>query len=70
MNFLRKFATYIPIAKARGFTAHWVNKDKSIAQTISERTDYIKNPDKTTDNTIAVSAAYIKNPGKTRAVSL
>jgi hypothetical protein len=26
LNFLRKFVPYIPIAKARGFTAHSVNK--------------------------------------------
>lgn len=42
-----------------------VNKGKTIAQTISDRTDYVKNPDKTIAQVITGQTDYIKNPDKT-----
>ncbi|MDL2232520.1 relaxase/mobilization nuclease domain-containing protein [Ruminococcaceae bacterium OttesenSCG-928-L11] len=43
-----------------------MNKGKSIAQTLKERTDYANNPDKTIDRQVG----YIINPGKTASGDL
>lgn len=47
-----------------------INKGKTIAQTITDRTDYAKNPEKTIMKTIEGQADYITDSGKTESGEL